>query len=452
MKIKYYILLLLIFTIAACKPEIDEFSPTKGGADFSSFLAVGNSLTSGYADGALYKSGQEASVPNILAKQFAFVGGGDFKQPLMVDDLGVGFSGIVPLPKYILGPSTSCTGEVSLAPIRAPFDVDMGNLISVAAGGPYNNIGVPGAKTFHLLFDQYSQLNPYYARFATDPNMPVMGLAAAIDASFFTLWIGNNDILGYCFAGGAADSMTDPAQFAYFMDLIIKGCIQNQPGSEPAKGAVANIPNVSTIPYFTFMNSQVPYYGLVLDEEQAAGLNLLYTMYGHPEITFQAGPNPWVVENSDGSWGRMTEKDYFLMNLPTDSMQCHGMGVANPDPSNPYPYPIPHKYILDGNELWGIQQYVNQYNAIIYDLCTMYELAHVDMNQHMKEAVTGFYIDGISYNSTFVYGNLFSLDGIHGTPAGNAVLANHFINAINKTYSASVPLAIVSDYGAIQYP
>ena len=451
MKIKYYILLLLIFVIAACKPAIDEFSPQKGQADFTSYLAVGNSLTAGYADGSLYKSGQDASYANILSKQFASVGGGSFKQPDMVDDFGFGFDGILPAPKFVLGPSQDCMGEVSLAPVRAPVDVDMNNFTSVAAGGPYNNIGVPGAKTYHLLFDQYAALNPYYARFAPDQNTPVIHLTAAFDATFFTLWIGNNDLLGWASEGGASDSLTDPMQFGYFMDLIIKACIQNQPGAyEAAKGAVANIPDITGIPFFTFMNSRVPYNGLVLSADTAALLTQLYAMNGHPEITFQEGPNAWVVEKSNGSFGRMTEEDMFIMTLPTDSMICFGMGVANMFTFAPYP--IPHRYILDKTEKWQVQQHVMAYNAIIYDLCTMYGLAHVDMYQLMNETAYGVTYDGILFTNDFIQGNLFSLDGIHGTPTGNAVLANHFIEAINKTYNAAVPLAIVSDYGAVVYP
>ena len=61
------------------------------------------------------------------------------------------------------------------------------------------------------------------------------------------------------------------------MDLIIQQCIQNQPGAyEPAKGAVANIPDVTTIPFFTTITEQIPYNGLVVSADTAALLTLLY--------------------------------------------------------------------------------------------------------------------------------------------------------------------------------
>ena len=317
MKLKYYIFILLLATIASCKPEIDEFTPSKGAADFTSYLAVGNSLTAGYADGSLYRSGQENSYPNILAKQFAYVGGGDFTQPLMLDDFGFGIDGITPVPKFVLGPSTDCMGVTRLGPIRAPVDVNMGNFQSVAADGPYNNIAVPGVKTSHFFYDQLAAANPYYGRFAPDGTTPLINMTAGIDATFFTLWIGNNDALGYALSGGAADVLTPPAEFSIFYDMIVQACIQNQDGAyDVAKGAVANIPDILSIPYCNFMNSKVPYNGLVLTAEQAAGLTLLYTAYGYPDFVFQEGPNPFVVKKSDGTWGRLTAADQLLLSLP----------------------------------------------------------------------------------------------------------------------------------------
>ena len=303
----------------------------------------------------------------------------------------------------------------------------------------------------HFFFDQLATFNPYYARFAPDATTPLINLTAAIDATFFTLWIGNNDVLGYALAGGASDSLTPPAMFSQLYGMILNACILNQDGAyDDAKGAVANIPDVLSIPYVTYMSTQVPYNGMVLTQEQAAGLNTLYQMYGHPEITFEAGQNAWVVENSDGTWGRMTANDLLLLSLPTDSMKCHGMGVANP--AIPAPFPIPHKYILDAAEIADIRNHIDQYNATIHDLATMHNLALVDLNQVLEEAKTGIIVDGIEFTSTFIQGNVFSTDGIHLCPLGNALVAWYFIEAINATYGASIPQVNVTDYNGVQFP
>ncbi|MCK5468218.1 MAG: hypothetical protein KAI99_06915, partial [Cyclobacteriaceae bacterium] len=53
----------------ACKPEIEVPAPSTGGADFSNYIAVGNSLTAGYGDNGLYADGQMQSYPNLIAQQ-----------------------------------------------------------------------------------------------------------------------------------------------------------------------------------------------------------------------------------------------------------------------------------------------------------------------------------------------------------------------------------------------
>ena len=76
---------LLVLGAAGCQPDIEAPAVTAGSADFSRYIAVGNSLTAGVSDGGLYREGQLSSYPNILAGQFAQVGGGEFVQPLSTE-------------------------------------------------------------------------------------------------------------------------------------------------------------------------------------------------------------------------------------------------------------------------------------------------------------------------------------------------------------------------------
>lgn len=67
---KFLFIILALIVSASCERIIDEFAPNRGGADFTKYVAVGNSLTAGFTDGALYLSGQQFSISNILAGQF----------------------------------------------------------------------------------------------------------------------------------------------------------------------------------------------------------------------------------------------------------------------------------------------------------------------------------------------------------------------------------------------
>ena len=66
----------LLFTVTSCKTDFDtdvkDIQVSKGSADFTRYVALGNSLTSGYRDGALYIDGQNESYPSMIAQQMKF--------------------------------------------------------------------------------------------------------------------------------------------------------------------------------------------------------------------------------------------------------------------------------------------------------------------------------------------------------------------------------------------
>ena len=90
MKNKFIYLAVLAAGFASCEPEFENevnANYTAGDADFSTYVAVGNSLTAGYMDGTVSRVGQTYSFPNLLAQKFALVGGGEFTQPSYADDV-----------------------------------------------------------------------------------------------------------------------------------------------------------------------------------------------------------------------------------------------------------------------------------------------------------------------------------------------------------------------------
>ncbi len=453
MKLNKILMLLALAMLFACKPEIDDFTTTSGQADFSKYVAIGNSLTAGYADGALYRSGQLNSYPAILAYQFKAAGGGEFRQPLMFDEYGLG--GRLLLDASLPGPRP------------AEGMPDPRNFESIANEGPFNNMGVPGAKVFHLVpgAEAFSALNPYYARFAANPgSSTVLGEAMAQDPTFFSVWAGNNDVLLYAISGGTTDSITDAGTFQMALGAILQGMTANG-----AKGAVANIPDITTLPYFTFMNTQVvPDSGLVLDSEKAALLNAAYAgfeqylesvgiqwSYG---FNFQEGPNAFVVEDETlplpppFNVRQMHPDELFLLTLPTDSLLNNGMGSVNTGVNPPMPFGIPDRYFLSTQEITEIESATGQYNQIIATLVQQFDLALVDFNSVLKEAtVSGLEYDGIKFTTEFISGNTFSLDGVHLTGQGNAVAANLFIDAINSKYNAQIKPVSPRLYPGIYY-
>lgn len=451
MKIRNILLLIAVVSLFACEPEIDDFTTSSGGADFTKYVAIGNSLTAGYADGELYKSGQENSYPAILAYQFKAAGGGEFNQPLMFDEYGFGSRRVLDasVPKPVLVGVT-------------PSDQ---NFASIASNGPFNNMGVPGAKSFHLVpgAELFSAGNPYYARFADQPGVStVLGEATAQNPTFFTCWIGNNDVLGYASSGGASDYITDPDTLQMAIGGLLQGMTTNG-----ANGAIANIPDITSAPYFTFMNTQVPYMGLVVDAEQAGGLNYVYEQFEQYLASngivwdygfeFTEGPNAFLISDKTlplpppFNVRQMEMGEIFLLKLPTDSLLM-GMGSVDANDGNPLPWGIPDQYVLTASELQEIELAVDNFNGIIAGLAIQFDLALVDVNSIMKEvSSTGLEVDGITFTADFITGKTFSLDGIHLTAQGYAVVANYFIEAINEKYGSDIKTVGPGLYPGIYY-
>lgn len=423
-----------------CKPDIKEdITATSGTANFSQYVAVGNSLTAGYADGALYKQGQTYAYTNILAQQFALVGGGPFKIPYMVDENGIGVQNGQPVTKRVLGLVTDCKGVTSLGPVFAGTP-NIANLAPIP--GPFNNMGIPGAKSFHLLTPLFGRPltlggNPFYYRIASNPGVStVVGDVVAQNPTFVSFWIGNNDVLGYASTGGegGGDSITNPTAYAGYLNTIVNTVLAGG-----AKGVIANIPDITGIPYFT----TVPYNGLVLTSQtQVDALNQALGPLG---ITFNLGQNPFIISDKNAPGGRRQIKsdELILLTIPQDSIKCYGLGSVTP---------IPGKYVLDQTEIANIKAATAAYNQTILTVAQQKDLAFADMALVMASLNSGITFDGLTFTATFVTGGAFSLDGIHLTPQGNAIVANGFINAINPKYGSTLPQVNVASYPGIVFP
>ena len=435
---KIFAALLAACSLAACKPNLEPSKPSAGNADFSTYVALGNSLTAGYADGALYRSGQLSSFPAMLAEQFRMVGlQGDFKQPLLTTEYGL--LG----PKRVLGQSTDCKGVTSLGPVLYQNASDTaGRGAGISGGGPYHNMGVPGIRAIDFLFPGYAMLNPYAARFFANPSTTrPLDEALRIQASFFSIWLGSNDVLGYALSGGSGmvggagpNDISPLSIFKISYDSVINAMTRRG-----AQGVLINIPDITSIPYFT----TVPRNGLVLTAPQAAQLNAVYGPLG---IQFAEGANNFIIQDPSVpvvGLRQMRDDELVLLTIPQDSLKCAGWGSQKP---------IPGEYILTQQEIQHIRTATDAFNQIILDNARAHDLAFMDANSYIRTLASGIGFNGVTFNTTFVSGGAFSLDGVHLTPRGYAIVANEIIRSINAHYDASVPLVDVNTYSGIRFP
>lgn len=482
-----------------------------GSADFTTYVALGNSLTAGYADGALYRTGQMNSYPNILASKFDLASESDimFTQPLVSDNVGgllLGGNKIADT-RFVLA-----FGENgSPAPVRLNGTIT--TEVTSNLNASFNNMGVPGAKSFHLLAPGYGDVagvavgtaNPYFARFASSAQTTVLADAMAQNPTFFTLWIGNNDVLGYATSGGTGEfqlnntdftsygenDITDPTAFSYVYNQIVMPLV-NDAGAD---GVLINIPDVSSIPYFNV----VPNNALEIDAATAASLTGFFqavsgvmtqvlmsqgasleqaqAVASQYAINFSEGKNRFLIDvpvtpTNPLGFRQMTEEELLLLTINQSALRNQGYGSVQVTPEvmqvlgllqtggTPTQEQVQTLFgavnaiddadVLDGDELDDIAFATNAYNQAIAAIANTYDLGLVDANgilKRIKESGQSF--DGGVVTAAFVTGGGFSLDGIHLTPRGNALIANEIIKVIEQKYGANIPMAELGAYGTV---
>ncbi len=426
---KLYILGLAVCGLAACKPNLDPDAPEKGNADFTRYLAVGNSLTAGYADGSLYRSGQINSYPAMLADQFSLVGGGEFRQPLLPGNDGY------PNAKYVLAYRRGmCDTSQSVMPILYPGAVDSaGSGKNISNEGPFNNTGIPGIRCIDYLFPGYGAFNPYSRRFFVSPTTArPIDEVIRVNPTFFTVWVGANDVLNYASNGGTEShaQISDDYKFYSAYDTILTKLTHTG-----AKGVVLNLPDITSIPYFTTVSPNA----LRLTFRQANDLNDVYNGSG---IRFTEGNNYFVIQTPQGV-RQVKPTEYILLSVPQDSIKCAGWGSLKP---------IPGEYVLTMNEIDSVKTAIQNFNKAITIIANEHDIPIVDMYSYMQTLQGGIMYDGVNYNPTFVTGSAFSLDGVHLTPRGYALVANRIIDVINNKYESTIPHVNINKYPGIKFP
>lgn len=481
-------LLLVSLSFVACNNEndsTDEAPVTSGSANFSNYVALGDSFAAGFSDNALFIKAQETSYPSIIAGQMTAAGGGTFTLPLMADNIGGFSSGGVQTP---LGKRLYFNGT---APV--PVSGISGTDISAKLTGTYNNLGIPGAKCIHLVTPGYATANPYFGRFAKAPLNTVLAEALSQNASFFSLWIGGNDVLGYALTGGDATNPITPSAGAVGVGFDASyNELLNQLSTGGKKGVIANLPYINTLPHFTTvpynpltskvlgggnvavgdatigaLNAQL--YGPLKQALTAFGagtrINLLSTTSGNPllikdesltdlsaQLTAAFTPSLGVATATFygsvfGQARQATNTDLVL--LPTQSViGTAPTGVPAPLDKFGITYPLQDKHILIPSEITEIQTATDAYNITIKAAADSKGMAFVDAKAIMDQlvSVSGIFSDGFTLKEDFVTGGAFSLDGVHPSPRGYALIANKFIEAINAKYGSTLKKVNVGTY------
>ena len=439
--------------LSSCKPKEKLAPMSPGEINLQQFVAIGDGNTAGYMDDALYQYGQQNSLGAILQTQLQLVGAGEIYLPLM-GSANIGTNSSF-LSKLILGYKTDCLGGIGLSPVRFAQQGEVASL-TTSAYSPLNkftNFGVPGLRMIDMVSTAFGNINlpqhnAFFARMSKDQfNLPGSGNYLSVQENIFdgghptfcSIYLGIEDVLPYARSGATQNPMSPLAGFpgVGFEESLTQLC--GQLYSQNVKAVVGTIPDITQMPYFT----TIPYNGLNLDAEKAASLNQIYGPLG---FSFTVGSNSFMIEDpTAGAFGvrPMVEGELILLSVPLDSMKCHQYGSV---------YPLRDEFVLTIAELQEIRNQLLAYNQVIRQHSNFYGFAVAETADFYANLYNGFVYNGVTMSAKFVSGGAYSLDGIHLNPRGNALLANVFINAINKKYKATIPFANALSYSSTYFP
>ena len=384
-----------------------------GGAaaqvDLSRYVALGDSVTAGYASAGLAKAYQDTSFPALLAGQFGMSG---FQQPMVSNP---GIPAVLELKQLMV-----VNGQV--VPVIAAKS-GQGAPTNATLATPYNNLGIPGARVNDLLTKKGNiqnlitgQINPatlMYDLILRDNTTTAIQQAIGLQGTFYSVWAGSNDVLGAAVAGVAIDgvTLTPAALFQTQYTTLIGALRQNRP---TAKLVVATIPDVTAIPFVTTVK---------------------------PYIFTPQGQKVYLL----GEAGPLTDSDYVTLGASALIQQGYGIpgtGKLLPEGSfNPATMTLTQGVILRLQEANAIRTRTNELNSIVRGVAASAGAPVVDMAEFFADiGAHGYDIGGVTLTTAFLTGGLFSYDGVHPQNLAHAIVANEFIEVINSAYGATVPL------------
>ena len=368
-------------------------APAPAANPFTNVVFIGDSLSAGFQNGSLLDTQQPHGFASLIARQAGF----PLTLPLIAPP---GYPAVYQLisagfPPDIQQEPGTTTGRDN--PTAQPSD-----------------LAVPG----HLLHDLINTaplptpitgqeaLTSLVLGFPVGNTNTQLQEAIALKPSTLFVWIGSDDALG-ALGSGMPSTMTSLAAFtADYTQLIATLKAQST-----ANLVVANIPDVTLIPYLT---------------PAAEIISLVSTRTGLPAA----------------------EVGTLLGLASGDLVNANGLQAIEADLSaNQIAAPLTDAEFLTPSEIATIETSIDSYNQVIAQQVAAAGGTLVDIHSYFPTLTAGITINGYTATATYL-GGLFGLDGIHPTNTGYALLANQFLLALNSRFSLSLPPVNLSQVAA----
>jgi hypothetical protein len=389
------------------------FSQSPTPAVFSRLVVVGDSLSAGVQNFSLLCSQQVHSYASVIAQQ----ANAPLALPL------VPYPG-VPNVLHLTNLSPVTVAPVSVPPVGFP---------RIDPCQQPMNLSVPGVTLAQALslvpsatpqspVEAWADIvlgfpNPIFARSCHTPGAALTEIQQAVTLKPTAIieWLGNNDALVPALTG-ELNTLTPFSSFATSYQTLLDTLQKTK-----AHVVTASIPDVTKVPYFTSVATV------------AAKTNV---PVGVAASKLGIGPNDLLRPSASE----------MALNILT--------GVtAGPLPQNcpPPPLMLPVSTVpcvLTAKDAEYLRFTIESFNLVIFAESLAHGATFVDVYALVNELAAHGYNAGGKHLTTQFLGGIVSLDGIHPTNTGYAIIANQFIDTMNRSWNIHVPRANVDKVAA----
>ncbi|MDQ6738626.1 MAG: SGNH/GDSL hydrolase family protein [Gemmatimonadota bacterium] len=366
---------------------------------FTSYVALGNSLTAGYQSGGINDSTQQQSYAALTAKamntRYAYA--------------SLALPGCPPPIVNFQTQARLAAGMAATCALRNPASITTA----------LNNVAVPGATAADPTGVSTSSSNAL-STFILGGKTQV-AKAADANPTFVSAWIGNNDVLSAALSGlltpttGISNGVTSVASFQTSYGAMVTGL----KAIPTLKGAVLiGVLNVTADPaLFPVAALQNPAFKAGFDQF--------------------AGGTTTILPNCLTSPGNQALISVSILGQMNSGAHPRVVGCAK----NSVPGTLVGDiFVLDATEQASLATTVAAYNTYIAAQAAANGWAYYDPNPLLVSLKASGCVSTVPNlaNATAPFGACISLDGIHPTLVAHKQVAAGIIAAINAKYSTSI--------------
>jgi lysophospholipase L1-like esterase len=397
---------------------VPSFAAARGKADFTRFVAIGDSYGAGFEAGSLNDHHQAFGWPAVVAKQAGLT-----ICPVTATITDNCFA--LPLISYpgLPGGETVYNG-VGLVTVPGAGAPEMAGF-----GRPYNDLAVPGYTVGATLVLTGSEPTSGLGQVILRGLGTEVDQAIKLNPTFVAIWIGGNDFLG-AVSQGSPTNLTSVTNFTAAYTAMLDKLIAALPNAGMVVGTLPtdfrSVPLTSTLPTV------------------AIGPNLQPIIVG-------GNPIPLFTILADGTAGPLPAGSIVPLSAITDLQQGYGLPpqLKLVAPFSALPHtgePLPDKDFISPAEQVIFVQRINDYNTAITTLAAARNIPVADISGLFNSFVSPLSFGGVTLSKTFISGGLFSDDGTHLSDIGYTLFANQYIKAINSAYATTIPVSSITQF------